>query len=83
MSKGKRMKTEETASIRRNKNKTAKLNFFKLVAFIYVVITIIFYISILKMNMLPGWVIAMFTIAEIIFTFAMVVGLIKNIELIN
>lgn len=78
MSKGKRMKTEEIASIRRNKNKTAKLNFFKLVAFIYVVITIIFYISILKMNMLPGWVIAMFTIAEIIFTFAMVVGLIKK-----
>lgn len=78
MPKGKRMKTEETASIRRNKNKTAKLNFFKLVAFIYVVITIIFYISILKMNMLPGWVIAMFTIAEIIFTFAMVVGLIKK-----
>ena len=76
--KGKRMKTEETASIRRNKNKTAKLNFFKLVAFIYVVITIIFYISILKMNMLPGWVIAIFTIAEIIFTFAMVVGLIKK-----
>lgn len=30
------------------------------------------------MNMLPGWVIAMFTIAEIIFTFAMVVGLIKK-----
>lgn len=78
MPKGKRMKTEETASIRRNKNKTAKLNFFKLVAFIYVVITIIFYISILKMNMLPGLVIAMFTIAEIIFTFAMVVGLIKK-----
>ena len=78
MPKGKRMKTEEIASIRRNKNKTAKLNFFKLVAFIYVVITIIFYISILKMNMLPGWVIAMFTIAEIIFTFAMVVGLIKK-----
>ena len=78
MPKGKRMKTEETASIRRNKKKTAKLNFFKLVAFIYVVITIIFYISILKMNMLPGWVIAMFTIAEIIFTFAMVVGLIKK-----
>lgn len=78
MPKGKRMKTEETASIRRNKNKTAKLNFFKLVAFIYVVITIIFYISILKMNMIPGWVIAIFTIAEIIFTFAMVVGLIKK-----
>lgn len=78
MSKGKRMKTEETASIRRNKNKTAKLNFFKLVAFIYVVITIIFYISILKMNMLPGWVIAIFTIAEIVFTLAMVVGLIKK-----
>lgn len=78
MPKGKRMKNEETASIRRNKNKTAKLNFFKLVAFVYVVITIIFYISILKMNMLPGLVIAIFTIAEIIFTFAMVVGLIKR-----
>ena len=79
MSQGKRMKTDNMAtSKKRRKDNKALGTSFKLIAFAYVVITIIFYISILKMNMLPGWVIAMFTIAEIIFTFAMVVGLIKK-----
>ena len=49
----------------------------KLLAFIYVVITIIFYISVLKLNMLPGMYVTIFTVAEIIFTLAMVVGLVK------
>ena len=63
-------------------NKKSKRNgkldaFLKLLAFIYVVITIIFYISVIKLDMLPGMYVTIFTVAEIIFTFAMVVGLVK------
>lgn len=32
----------------------------------------------IKMNLLPGWVIAIFTIAEIFFTLAMVIGVLKK-----
>lgn len=49
----------------------------KLMAFIYIVLTIIFYISVIKLDMLPGMYVTIFTVAEIIFTFAMVVGLLK------
>lgn len=79
MSQGKRMKTENTATgKKRRKTNKALDTFFKLIAFAYVVITIIFYISILKMNLLPGWIVVIFTIAEIIFTLAMVIGLLKK-----
>ena len=78
MAQGKRLKTEGTINKRGKKNNKALDTFFKLIAFAYVVITIIFYISILKMNLLPGWVIAIFTGAEIIFTVAMVIGLLKR-----
>ena len=64
-------------------NKKSKRNgkldaFLKLLAFIYVVVTIIFYISVIKLDMLPGMYVTIFTVAEIIFTFAMVVGLVKK-----
>ena len=84
MSQGKRMKAESTTTSKKRKRSSKGLNsFFKLIVFVYVVITIIFYISILKMNLLPGWVIAIFTIAEIVFTLAMAIGLLKNIKLIS
>lgn len=79
MSQGKRMKTENTATSRKGRKTNKALDtFFKLIAFAYVVITIIFYIAILKMDLLPGWVITIFTIAEIVFTLAMVIGLVKR-----
>ena len=79
MSQGKRMKTESTATgKKRRKTNKALGTFFKLIAFAYVVISIIFYISILKMDLLPGWIIAIFTAAEIVFTLAMVIGLLKR-----
>lgn len=78
MSQGKRMKTEKTTNKKGKKSNKVVDTLLKLVAFIYVVITIIFYISILKMNLLPGWVIAIFTIAEIFFTLAMVIGVLKK-----
>lgn len=78
MSQGKRVK-EEGYTIKRNKKTNKALDtFFKLIAFAYVVITIIFYISILKMDLLPGLVVTIFTIAEIVFTLAMVIGLLKK-----
>lgn len=51
--------------------------FLKLLAFVFVVITIIFYISVIKLDMLPGIYVTIFTIAEIIFTLAIIVGLVK------
>lgn len=78
MSQGKRVK-EEGYTIKRNKKRSKALDIFlKLVAFAYVVITIIFYIAILKMDLLPGWVVTIFTIAEIVFTLAMAIGLLKR-----
>ena len=79
MAQGKRMKTESTATSKKGRKTNKALDtFLKLVAFAYVVITIIFYISILKMDLLPGWIITIFTIAEIVFTLAMVIGLLKK-----
>ena len=79
MSQGKRMKANETYTSKKRKKRNKNLDFaLKIIVFAYVVITIIFYISILKMNLLPGWVIAIFTIAEIFFTLAMVIGVLKK-----
>lgn len=78
MSQGRRM-AEEPKSNKRKKKQSNKLDvFFKLIAFAFVVITIIFYISVLKMDLLPGLYVTIFTIAEIVFTLAMVIGLVKK-----
>lgn len=62
-----------------NGNKKTKFDaILQLLAFIYVVITIMFYISLIKMDMLPGIYVTIFTIAEMVFTFSMVVGLAKK-----
>lgn len=63
-----------------NKNgRNKKLDaFLKVTAFIYIVITLIFYISVIKLNLLPGIYITIFTVAEIFFTLAMTMGLVKN-----
>lgn len=69
---------KKTSNIKSKKKRNNKLDaFLKLVAFIYTIITIIFYISVIKLDMLPGIYVTIFTVAEIIFTFAMVVGVIK------
>lgn len=77
----KQNKGGENAKMKGQKRKKSnnKLDiFFKLIAFAFVVITIIFYISVLKMDLLPGLYVTIFTIAEIVFTLAMVVGLVKK-----
>lgn len=67
---------------KKKKNKNNRNNkldaFLKLIAFIYIVVTITFYISVIKLDLLPGLYVTIFTIAEIIFTLAMTVGLLKT-----
>ena len=64
-----------------NKN-IGKLNMiniiFKIIAFAFAIITIIFYTSILKLDLLPNNYIIVFTIAEIIFSLLMIIGLAKK-----
>ena len=50
----------------------------KIIAFVFMIITIIFYISILKLNLLPNSYIIIFTIAELVFTTLMIIGLAKK-----
>lgn len=85
MSQGKRMKEEPkngkkgVASQKNSKRRNPKLDgVLKLLAFVYVVITIIFYIAVRKVNMLPTSYTVIFTIAEIIFTILMIRGILKN-----
>ena len=51
---------------------------FKILAVIYILVTIIFYRSVTRLNMLPTSYVVIFTIAEIIFTVLIVLGLGKR-----
>ena len=51
---------------------------FKVIALVFVIITIVFYVSILKLNLLPSSYITIFTIAVVVFTMLMVIGLGKK-----
>ena len=51
---------------------------FKVLAAIYVIITIVFYVSILRLNLLPNNILAIVTVVEVIFTLLVGVGLAKN-----
>lgn len=62
-----------------NKPQPTKFNIIlRIIAIIYVIVTIIFYSSILRMGLLPNGYIVIFTIAEIIFTGLMAIGLAKT-----
>ena len=67
---------------RNSKKRTGKLNtigiLFKIIAIAFIIITIKFYMSILKLDLLPNSYIMIFTIAEIIFTLLMIIGLAKK-----
>lgn len=61
------------------KRPTNKLDIIlRILAIAFIVITIIFYSSILRLNMLPNNLITIFTIAEVIFTLLIVIGLAKK-----
>ena len=65
-------------SSKKGKVKTKANVFFQILAVIYVAITIIFYVSILRLNLLPDSYVTIFTIAEVIFTLLIGVGLAKT-----
>ena len=71
---------EKTTSYKTKKSR--KSNKFdivlKILALVYVIITIIFYTSILRLNLLPNNFVTIFTIAEIIFTLLIGIGLAKK-----
>ncbi len=74
MGKGKRMK-EDKKSMKSGNKKTPLL--FKLITLAYLVITIIFFVSIIKMNMLPGKYVLIFSLVELILTILVTLGLWK------
>ncbi|MBR1802804.1 MAG: LCP family protein [Clostridia bacterium] len=78
MSEERRTKKSDTNKLNSKKRSGALDAILKLMAFVYVVITIIFYISVIKMNLLPGMYVTIFTVAEIVLTFAIVIGLVKK-----
>ena len=65
-------------SPKKGKGKTKANVFFQILTVIYVAITIIFYVSVLRLNLLPDTYVTIFTIAEIIFTLLIGVGLAKT-----
>lgn len=71
-----RMKSRKSKKVKENKSKLDIV--FKVIAFIYVILTIVFFISVVKMDLLPLMYIMIFTIAEVVFTIAMGIGLAKK-----
>ena len=68
-----------TKTKQKSKKSNGKLGvIFKILALVYVIITIIFYVSILRLNLLPSSYVTMFTIAEIVFTLLIGIGLAKT-----
>lgn len=71
-----------SSSTKKTNKKASKPNtigiLFKIIAIAFIIITIKFYMSILKLDLLPNSYIMIFTIAEIIFTLLMIIGLAKK-----
>ena len=80
MYQGRGIGKEEKMSNKKNRtNKKTKFDaILQLLSFVYVVISIMFYIALIKMDMLPGIYVTIFTIAEMVFTFAIATGLAKK-----
>ena len=69
----------KTMSQKRKTKRNLKADaIFKLLAFVYAVISIIFYIAVIKMDLLPGIYVTIFTMAVGVLTVAMVVGNYNN-----
>lgn len=81
MSEGRRVAPKQKSYKRSNgeERKSGKSSiFFKIMALAYIIITVIFYISVVKMDLLPGKYITIFSIAEIIATLGITIGLAKR-----
>lgn len=71
--------TKSNKSSKPAKSKSGKsVVVFRILTLVYIIITIVFYSSILRLNLLPSGYIVAFTIAEIIFTLLIAIGLGKR-----
>lgn len=75
MSEGRRVKEE---SKRERKNRRKPNLFWPLVALAYLIISIVFYVSVVKLNLLPVLYLSIFTAVIVTITLAIIVGLVKN-----
>ena len=76
---GRNYKTKSNNYNEKKKKNSGKLGIvFKILAIIFVIITIVFYVSILNLNLLPSSYITIFTIAIVVFTMLIVIGLGKT-----
>lgn len=81
MSQGRRIKEEnnkDKKSTKNEKNNPKGNIIFKILAFVYFLITIIFYIAVIQIDMLPTLYTVVFTIAEILFTYLIIRGIAKS-----
>ena len=72
------MYKKRSVQYKKNNKKNKFDAVLQLLSFVYVVISIMFYIALIKMDMLPGIYVTIFTIAEMVFTFAIATGLAKK-----
>lgn len=71
--------TKSNKSSKPAKGKSGKsVVMFRILTLAYIIITIVFYSSILRLNLLPSGYVVAFTIAEIIFTLLIAIGLGKR-----
>ena len=81
MSQGRRKKEEKNKdkkSTKNEKNNPKGNIIFKILAFVYFLITIVFYIAVIQIDMLPTLYTVVFTIAEILFTYLIIRGIAKS-----
>lgn len=81
MSQGRRIKEEnnkDKKSTKNEKNNPKGNIIFKILAFVYFLITIVFYIAVIQIDMLPTLYTVVFTIAEILFTYLIIRGIAKS-----
>ena len=81
MSQGRRKKEEnnkDKKSTKNEKNNPKGNIIFKILAFVYFLITIVFYIAVIQIDMLPTLYTVVFTIAEILFTYLIIRGIAKS-----
>lgn len=76
----KRRKVTTSKSKKKDKKaKFGKLGIFKsILSFVFVIVTIIFYVSVVKMNLLPAGYITAFTVFETLLTFGLIIGFVKG-----
>ncbi len=64
--------------VENSRNDKIVQNVFRVLAVIYAIITIVFYISVLSLNLLPGIYVTIFTVFIILVTLAIVLGIAKK-----